>query len=324
VSGKRRHRAADGLAWGSLAVGVLGLLMRYAFKDRVPALAVVFYGLPPLVAVVLFAVSLGLGLRRPRRRWRMVVPGLLTVVALVAWIQTDFVWAGSAASADDPLRVVHWNLARPSATDESFLPVLQEADAQILLLVESGGHTAARRHFWESHFPDYHVSLLSGQIVLLSRYPIASVRCTTVDGATIGEFDLVLPGGTLSVVGVDVVSAQCSRRRVPLERISVIADSKRGPVLVLGDFNTPHTSILFDELRRSFCHAFEASGTGLITTWPSFFPVLALDHVWLSKGLAPVQTVLRRTFHSDHALVIADISIERLGKPPKLMTAIER
>ena len=250
--------------------------------------------------------------------------GVLTVVALAAWIQTDFVWAGRADKADDSFRVVLWNVARPSAADESFLPILQEADAEILFLVESGGRTAARRHFWASHFPDYHISLLEGHITLLSTYPIAGARCTTVDGmTTIAECDLVLPGGTLSVVGVDVASAHCSERKLSIERICAIAGSKPRPVLVLGDFNTPHTSILFDELRRSFCHTFEASGVGLITTWPSFFPALALDHIWLSEGLAPVQTVLRRTRHSDHALVIADISIEKLGRPSNLVTSID-
>jgi endonuclease/exonuclease/phosphatase family metal-dependent hydrolase len=298
--------------------------MRYAVQDRVPALAVVFYALPPLVMAVLFVASFGFSLRPPRRRWRVVVSVVLAVIALAAWIQTDFVWAGGVAKAGDPLRVVLWNVARPSAADESFLPALQETDAQILLLVESGGHTVARRHFWESHFPDHHICLLEGQIALLSRYPIAGVRSTTVgDGTRIAECDLVLPGGTLSVVGVDVASAHCSKRRRSIDQICTIAGSKRRPVLVLGDFNTPHTSILFDELRRSFCHTFEESGTGLITTWPSFFPVLALDHIWLSEGLAPVQTVLRRTRYSDHALVIADICIEKLGTPPELVTSID-
>ncbi|UCD51588.1 MAG: endonuclease/exonuclease/phosphatase family protein [Phycisphaerales bacterium] len=325
MSVKPRNRAADLLAWSFLAAGVLGLLMRYAAKDRVPALAVVFYGLPPLVAALLFAVSLALGLRRPRRRWQVVVPGVLMVVALIAWIQTDLVRSRGAGGMGDPLRVVLWNVSRPSATDASFVPVLQEADAQILFLVECGGHSAARRHFWESHFPGYHVSLLPGQIALLSRYPIAGVHCTTADSRTVvAEYDLILPGGTLAVVAVDVASAHCSRRRYSFEQINAIARSKRRPVLVLGDFNTPHTSILFDELRRSFCHAFEESGTGLITTWPSLFPVLALDHIWLSEGLAPVHTVLRRTLHSDHALVIADIAVEKAGTPHELVSSVER
>jgi len=299
--------------------------MRYVLKDRVAVLAVVFYGLPPLVAAVLFAVSLALGVRRPRKRWKISLPGVLMLVALGAWLQSDFVWAGSRPRSDDSLRVVLWNLSRPSATETSFVPVLQETEAQIILLVESGGDTVARQHFWDSHFGDYHVSLLAGEMTLLSRFPIRSTRSTTVDGVTtVVECDLVLPGGMLSVVGVDVASAHCSRRRYSFERINAIVRSKHGPVLVLGDFNTPHTSILFNDLRRSFRHAFEASGRGFVTTWPSLLPVLAIDHIWLSEGLVPVRTVLRRTLHSDHALVIADIAVESTVAPPELMSSVER
>ncbi len=306
--------AVDALAWIFLATGVLGLWMRYALRDRVAVLAVVFYGLPPLLVVALFAVSFGLSLRRPRRRRRAVGSGILVMVALAAWIRTDFVWAAGAEATGDPLRVVLWNLNRPGVADESFVPVLQEADAQIVFLVETGEHTAARRHFWEGHFPHYHISLLDGQIALLSKYPIANARCTSVSVATrIAEYDLILPGGTLSVVAVDIESPYCHRRRLSFRRIDDFVAARRRPVLVLGDFNTPHTSILFEELRRSFRHTFEWSGTGLITTWPTFFPVLALDHIWVSEGLIPVRTVLRRTRHSDHAMVIADLSVEALA-----------
>lgn len=290
--------------------------MRYGIRDRVPMLAAVFYALPPLIIVMLFAMSSGLSLLPPCRRRRGQISGLLTVVAIGVWIQTDFVWAKADDQAAPSFRVVLWNLARPSGTDTSFIPALQETDAQILFLVESGGQTMDRQRFWESHFPDHHVRLFASQMTLLSKYPIASVRCTAVgEGTWIAECDLVLPEETLSVVAVDVVSVPCSGRRRPLDRIRAIAGSKRRPVLVLGDFNTPHTSVLFEEFRRSFSHAFEESGGGLITTWPYFLPVLALDHIWLSEKLVPVRTTLRRTHYSDHAIVISDIAVEGSGKP---------
>jgi len=325
VNEKRRNRIVSLLAWLCLAAGVVGLAMRYTVKDRVPALAVVFYALPPLVATLLLTGSLALSLRRPRKRRRAWASGTLMVVAFVAWIQTDLVWAGATTRAGERFRVALWNLGRPASGDASFLPVMRETDADIVFLVEAGGRPEARQRFWESHFPDHRVSVLPGQVALLSRYPIASAHSTTVDGiTTVAEYELVLPGGKLSVVGVDVASAHCSRRRFSLERIRAMADSTSGPLMVLGDFNTPHTSILFDELRRSFCHAFEESGTGLITTWPSVAPVLALDHIWLSEGLAPLQTVLRRTLHSDHALVIAEVSIESPQRSPQQVVSVER
>jgi endonuclease/exonuclease/phosphatase (EEP) superfamily protein YafD len=270
-------------------------------------------------------VALALSLRRPRRRRQVVVMGALVAMSLATWILTDFVWATRPERRHAQLRVVLWNAGRPAAKDASFIPMLRATDAQILFLVESGGHDLARRRFWESHFPGYHVTLMAGQITLLSRYPVAHVRSSIVDRKTmIAEYDLVLPGGTLSVVGVDVASSQCSRRRIALDRIHTVAESKPKPVLVLGDFNTPHTSILFRGLRRSFRHAFEESGRGLITTWPSLLPALALDHMWLSEGLTSVRTSVQRTWHSDHALVMADISVETLGTPPQSVASRNR
>jgi len=304
------------LVWTCLATGLLGLLMRYGVRDRVPMLAAFFYALPPLIIVMLFATSMGLSLLAPRRRRRTQMLGLLTIIAIGVWVQTDFVWAKASDDAAPSFRVALWNLARPSGTDTSFIPALQEADAQILFLAESGGQTIDRQRFWESHFPDHYVRLFAGQMTLLSRFPIASTRCTAVgEGSWIAECDLVLPGETLSVVAVDVVSFPCNGRKRPLGRIGAIAGAKRHPTLVLGDFNTPHTSVLFEEFRRSFSHAFEESGRGLITTWPYFLPVLTLDHIWLSEGLVPVRTTLGRTRHSDHAIVMCDIAVEGFRQP---------
>ena len=52
--------------------------------------------------------------------------------------------------------------------------------------------------------------------------------------------------------------------------------------------------------------------------------MLALDHIWVSEGLTPVRTVLRRTLHSDHAMVIADLSIEKTGQTRELVSSVER
>jgi endonuclease/exonuclease/phosphatase family metal-dependent hydrolase len=71
----------------------------------------------------------------------------------------------------------------------------------------------------------------------------------------------------------------------------------------------------FGALRRSFQNAVEEARTGLVTTWLSLCPVLALDHIWLSEHFVPVRTTLRRTLHSDHALVMTDVSLDKTREP---------
>ena len=108
---------------------------------------------------------------------------------------------------------------------------------------------------------------------------------------------------------VDIESNLSSNRGPLIARVHEIATSLPSPTIVLGDFNTPHTSVFFREFRQSFQHAFESSGSGLIPTWPALCPALALDHIWLSADVTPVRTRTLRTFRSDHALVIADVTL---------------
>jgi endonuclease/exonuclease/phosphatase (EEP) superfamily protein YafD len=310
-----RNRVLTPPALLLLAVGVLGLLLRYTIKDRLPILAAVFYGLPPLVAVVALTGSLVMHLLLARRRG-VVASGLLTVLAVAAWIHTDFAWATAPELAASGLRVVLWNACPMRDPSDGAVALLQETDAQIILLVESGGSSDFHKQRWQSYFPDYHVSVLGHEMTFLSRYPMSETKLYKMGKRTkITVYDLTTPFGPVSVLGVDIESNPLSWRKPFVDRIHEIARSKPHPVIVLGDFNTPHTSAHFAVLRRSFQHAVEKSGTGLITTWLGPCPLLALDHVWLSEHFTPIRATLRRTFHSDHALVMADVSLENAGQP---------
>lgn len=304
----RRQTGMKGLALALLAVGVLGLVLRYTVKDRIPSLAVVFYGLAPLPVAGALVFSLTLCLWQRARRWA-ILSGVVAWIGIVAWLTTDYVHNGRPRRTAESMRIVLWNLARPAANEDGFLRPLQEANGQIMLLVESGTNTVNRREFWTSHFPHHYVSILGAGITLLSAYPVSEVALYAMGEDThIGVYDLAAPFGPLSVIAVDIESNPLAPRGPFIDRIRALAAARPHPVIILGDFNTPHTSAHFDALRRSFRHAFAESGNGLITTWPALVPMLAIDHIWLSPDLTPVYATIRRTLHSDHALVIADVN----------------
>jgi endonuclease/exonuclease/phosphatase family metal-dependent hydrolase len=73
-----------------------------------------------------------------------------------------------------------------------------------------------------------------------------------------------------------------------------------GPLVVVGDFDTPRESVRFDSWRGPLVHAFEAAGSGWAPTWPVPLPVLALDHVWLSRSLTVRSCEHLWTTRSDH------------------------
>lgn len=308
---QRRNRIARVLAFVPLAAGAVGLLLHCTIRDRVPVLAVLFYGLAPVVVVVLLAVSCVLCLRLRRGRWA-IVSFAATLVAAVVWIQTDYVRGDPIEADGDFLRLVVWNLARPSNRDERFLATLKGVDGHIMVLVESGRESEHRRRFWQWHFPDHHVAVLERDITLLSRYPIIDTVVHVIGSYTrIAVCDLATPFGPMSVLAIDIDSTLTVSRRPAIDRIYEIARSKAGPVAILGDFNTPHTSVFFDDMYRSFQHAFKQSGDGWITTWPTFFPALALDHIWLSDDLVVACALTRWESCSDHALVMADVTLSR-------------
>ncbi|HSW44811.1 MAG TPA: endonuclease/exonuclease/phosphatase family protein [Phycisphaerae bacterium] len=79
-------------------------------------------------------------------------------------------------------------------------------------------------------------------------------------------------------------------------------------VVVMGDFNTPPDSTLFNPMRGRFDNAFEAADRGLHVTWPVPLPVLAIDQIWISRPAPLADCHLGWSARSDHRPVIVDLS----------------
>ena len=301
----RPHRKTERLAIVLMATGILGTIFRFTVKDRIAFIAPVFYGLPPLIVVVIFVLSGVLCVYRRNKRTALLAFGGV-IISIFVWICSDYVYTAQQNRTGDGFTIVFWNIGPPAKPKDEFIPNLKEANGQIIVLAESGRNDENARRFWTSHFPGYHISLLGGGLILLSIYPISNASMQKMKPRTwIGVYNLDTPFGMFSIVAPDIVSNPLVSRKPSIERTYQIATSQPYPTIVLGDFNTPHSSTLFADFRRTFRLAFEEAGKGLITTWPAFLPVLALDHIWLSKHFIPMQTRLSRTFHSDHALIIA-------------------
>ncbi|OHB76279.1 MAG: hypothetical protein A2Z25_18240 [Planctomycetes bacterium RBG_16_55_9] len=299
------------MAIALMTMGILGLIIRFTVKDRWSVVAPVFYGLPPLVVVV--AVTLSAGLFALRRNKRLAVAAFAGVIlSVVTWIHSDYVHAAARNRTGEEFTIVFWNIGPPAKSKEAFIADLKQANGQIIVLAESGRCDEKARQFWTFHFPGYHISLLGGGLTLLSKYSISNATMHKMGPWTrIGVYDLDTTFGRVSIVVPDIISNPFVSRRPYIDRTYEIAASRPYPTIVLGDFNTPHSSALFADFRRTYHHAFEEAGDGLITTWPALFPLLALDHIWLSGHFVPLRTQLRRTFRSDHALVISDVQMGR-------------
>jgi hypothetical protein len=83
------------------------------------------------------------------------------------------------------------------------------------------------------------------------------------------------------------------------------------PVIVGGDFNAPAGDAIFRLLQPCLHDAFAEGGRGWGHTVLNDTPVLRIDQVWGSDHFRAAAVVARRTRHSDHRMVVGDLTVKR-------------
>jgi endonuclease/exonuclease/phosphatase family metal-dependent hydrolase len=95
-----------------------------------------------------------------------------------------------------------------------------------------------------------------------------------------------------------------------------------GRLVLCGDFNAGPLSPLYFLLRRRLRDAQRGPGRRARATFPSRFPLLRLDHVWLGQGLSadavhvPRDALARMA--SDHLPIVVDLSLGSAPHPSAL------
>ena len=290
---------------------VTGVLLRITrVRDAWDPLAVVFYTTPwPVIASVFALFALHFWQRQ--RRIVMFRYIAFCVTAVFVWIALS--WRTSdGAAAPRELRVVLWNTANSERGFERIARRLRSWDADIIAIAEGGDHLSGLPR-WQRAFPEYRAIRLPQQMLCLSRGTLKRVeQGQLAAGSHYGVLQSRIGEREVTILQVDVHAAPRRSRRAPLASLTARAQSlAAGPLLVLGDFNTPHDSQHLSELRTFMRHGFEDAGNGFIETWPTPFPVHNLDQIWSNRGLQTVQCKTEWTWLSDHQPVIADFAFTR-------------
>ena len=302
MENKKENKIIRFCLWLLTAASTIGIVMQLTIKDSIPVFQVFFYGMPPGMILVMAVASLFIA-KKQRRKAFVVYNVILLVISMVLWVRTDIVINKPNPTTGQTCKVLLWNLAHPTLKASAYLKPLKQADADIMAFVESGETDDA---FWKSHFPDYFVSSPGGEITLLSKDPIKDIRiyeCGTRSHYIVSHIST--EADVIDVVIVDWEGTPFISRKPFFQEMEAILTPE--PTIVLGDFNTPRNSVLISDIRRSYTEAFEAAGNGLMTTWPTFFPVLSLDHIFVSSHFQPFKTEIKRTHYSDHAMVITEL-----------------
>lgn len=80
-------------------------------------------------------------------------------------------------------------------------------------------------------------------------------------------------------------------------------------MIVGGDFNVPAYDGIMRLLRPRLHDSFRERGAGWGNTVLNEFPVSRFDQIWLSESLRSESTAAIRTRHSDHRMVVSDVTV---------------
>ncbi len=285
---------------------ILCLAIRFLVKDWIEAFSIVYYATPlPILAI--FSCVLGVVWLLSKRMRAAKLYFAFTIACLIAWSCRSFS-ANSDTPAPSSLKLFFWNVAHNKKTEE-IANYIYGFNADLIGIVEAGTQTKKVRNKWKNAFPSHNVEILAGEMALITRGEILAKESGSLGRR--GRFNLlkvVLNGGLFHVLLVDIDGDPLRSRAPAFESLAkMIRSHSQANLIVMGDFNTPLDSFLFECFRQYLTHAFESGGHGFAETWPIPLPVLAIDHIWVSKTIKVASCNLNWSRLSDHRSVVADI-----------------
>jgi endonuclease/exonuclease/phosphatase family metal-dependent hydrolase len=224
------------------------------------------------------------------------------------------------------LRIATYNLHAAVGTDGKFAPerigeVLSEIDADIFALQEVPLGGTGSPNVLDALQRMTNLRAVAGPTLdtperrygnaVLTRYPVRAVRTLDLSfrsreprGAL--DADIDCNGETWRVVATHLGLAS-SERRTQVEQVLRTFDTPALPVILLGDLN--EWFVYGRTLRRLVTRFHRASA---LRTFPTRYPLFALDRIWVHPGERLMRVVVHRTalsrVASDHYPLIAHIS----------------
>ena len=240
-----------------------------------------------------------------------------------------------------PLTVVSCNVQRGAGNIESVLAELASVDPDVIVLQEASGGV---RPITE-HFQDWHL-VHSGEYLVLSRWPLQLLEACRTEGfnrATAVLYELDAPAGRILLYNVHMTTARYGLSKLRTDSPvtgqgidELLLYQKRRhqetkqtrefltkldtetPLIMLGDFNMPTSSSLFQQHWGGFSSAFDAAGFGYGYTspcnttgnsWPQNTPWLRIDHILLSRHFSAEACWIGRSDGSDHRTITAKVRL---------------
>ena len=270
------------------------------------------------------ALPMLFGWRRANRRWMMLAGAAWLIFTTVHVEELPTLARGLLRPVDEDkpegtLRVITLNCGggHADALAETF-----PFNPDILLLQEPPSRTETDR-FCGQLFGAAGSLLYDVDTAILVRGTLTNVSQSNsklfvsharADVPGFGRMELVSLRLATGHVQLNLWSPDCWNthfrwRRQQLGQMREIASElpAQTPLLVAGDFNAPQKDRIFSLLPPTLQDAFAVAGKGIGNTILNDIPVLRIDQIWASSHFRVVQSFARRTWASDHRMVVADL-----------------
>ena len=326
--------------WAYLGAVLLIAAGMWTLGDRtVVGTVLLFMGRWVFLLPLILLVPVALWLRRDR----LVVLALAALVVLGPIMGFRTGWRRlMPGAAGVPLRVASFNVEGGGVIAQMLPGLLDQWNAQVVAFQECGDNlvaAASRLSGWH-HFE-------TKDLCLLSRYPIrraevmdrsALDRVKQSEEKEIGgagyvvRFVLDGPAGPLRVANLHLetprkgfeglMDRDLRRMRMNTEIRDVEShlarawvDSGAGPLIVLGDFNTPVESRIFRQHWGDLADAFSNAGFGLGMTKHNGWILVRIDHVLTNDEWRVDRVRVGADAFSDHRPLLVDLTLVGASAP---------
>lgn len=251
-------------------------------------------------------------------------------------------WVGGSSSAagSRTLKIVSCNVQGFSPDFASIIAEISRLNPDVVAFQDARG----KSKLFEAYFAEWQ-SVQSGEFFVASKYPIkllATGHFEAFRRNAVIQCEIDTPAGSVLLFNLHQMTPRQGLRSLDLsspitsrgseqlsfylQRRAQEAADVRGfvetacdgrPALIVGDFNMPCESSLYQQHWFGFQNAFNAAGVGYGYTfpctpqycWPGGFPWMRLDHI-LTDGSWRVQRCQVGTSNgSDHHLISASLTL---------------
>ncbi|UKM65698.1 hypothetical protein GSB9_02269 [Flavobacteriaceae bacterium GSB9] len=268
---------------------ILALLaIHFVLKENSYASSLLFYSYPlPIIIFIIVFLSIFLG------RFSKINLGLAVVLSIL-WFGRSFKLHFPESIKETDTEIVFWNASRDKGFAEAF--TLNDGIPDIMVLTEA---TSLDTTVLKTHYPEYHFYKSATDMVVFSKTPI---HVQKEDISKYHSHLLFFKSKSINFCAIDVQGSTDVPRSWEFGFVNNRIENNPNTV-ILGDFNVPFESKYLDGLKQDFNHAFSKKGNGFKETWFWVFPLLSLDHIWVSKDLKILKTEKIHTFKSDHNMI---------------------